>query len=47
LSEESGLILKRVNSYLGYDRMILEKEGANDRQDMKKILDSFEVIQKR
>jgi hypothetical protein len=27
--------------------MILNKEGANDRQDMKKILDSFEVIQKR
>jgi hypothetical protein len=27
--------------------MVLEKEGANDRQDMKKILDSFEVIQKR
>jgi DNA gyrase inhibitor GyrI len=27
--------------------MILDKEGANDRQDMKKILDSFEVIQKR
>lgn len=27
--------------------MILEKDGANDRQDMKNILDSFEVIQKR
>ena len=27
--------------------MIMEKEGTNDRQDMKKILDSFEVIQKR
>jgi len=27
--------------------MILEKEGANDRQDMKKILDSFEVISKK
>jgi len=24
--------------------MILEKEGANDRQDLKKILDSFEVV---
>ena len=27
--------------------IIMEKEGTNDRQDMKKILDSFEVIQKR
>jgi len=27
--------------------MILEKEGANDRQDLKKILDSFEVIPKK
>jgi hypothetical protein len=27
--------------------MILEKEGANDRQDLKKILDSFEVISKK
>ncbi|MGB7574770.1 MAG: hypothetical protein WBN53_13050 [Thermodesulfobacteriota bacterium] len=27
--------------------VIMEKEGTNDRQDMKKILDSFEVIQKR
>jgi hypothetical protein len=27
--------------------MILEKEGANDRQDMKKILDSFEVVTKK
>jgi len=27
--------------------MILEKEGANDRQDMKKILDSFEVMLKK
>jgi hypothetical protein len=27
--------------------MILEKEGANDRQDLKKILDSFEVITKK
>lgn len=27
--------------------MILEKEGANDRQDMKKILDSFEFISKK
>jgi hypothetical protein len=27
--------------------MVMEKEGTNDRQDMKKILDSFEVIQKR
>jgi hypothetical protein len=27
--------------------MILAKGSANDRQDMKKILDSFEVIQKR
>jgi hypothetical protein len=27
--------------------MILEKDGANDRRDMKKILDSFEIIQKR
>ena len=26
--------------------MILEKEGANDHQDMKKILDSFEVLRK-
>ena len=26
---------------------ILEKEGVNDRQDMKKILDSFEVITKK
>jgi hypothetical protein len=26
--------------------MILEKEGANDRQDMKKILESFEVLRK-
>jgi hypothetical protein len=26
--------------------MIFEKEGANDRQDMKKILDSFEVLRK-
>ena len=27
--------------------MVLENEGASDRQDMKKILDSFEVIRKR
>ena len=27
--------------------MILEKEGASDRQDMKAILDSFEVISKK
>lgn len=27
--------------------MMLEKEGASDRQDMKKILDSFEVLQKK
>ena len=27
--------------------MILEKEGANDRQDLKKILDSFGVIPKK
>ncbi len=27
--------------------MILEKEGTNDRQDIKKILDSFEVITKK
>ena len=27
--------------------MILEKEGTNDRQDLKKILDSFEVISKK
>jgi hypothetical protein len=27
--------------------MILEKEGTNDRQDMKKILDSFEVMIKK
>lgn len=27
--------------------MIFEKDGANDRRDMKNILDSFEVIQKR
>jgi hypothetical protein len=27
--------------------MILEKEGSNDRQDMKKILDSFEFVTKR
>jgi hypothetical protein len=27
--------------------MILEKEGSNDRQDMKTILDSFEVITKK
>jgi hypothetical protein len=27
--------------------MILEKEGANDRQDMKKVLDSLEVISKK
>ncbi|MGB9627318.1 MAG: hypothetical protein ACPL6D_01540 [Thermodesulfobacteriota bacterium] len=27
--------------------MILEKEGANDREDIKKVLDSFEVILKR
>ncbi len=27
--------------------MLLEKEGANDRQDMKKVLDSFEVISKK
>ncbi len=27
--------------------MILEKEGASDREDMKKILDSFEVITKK
>jgi hypothetical protein len=27
--------------------MILEKEGANDRQDIAKILDSFEVISKK
>jgi hypothetical protein len=27
--------------------MILEKEGINDRQDIKKILDSFEVISKK
>jgi hypothetical protein len=27
--------------------LILDKEGANDRQDLKKILDSFEVISKK
>jgi hypothetical protein len=27
--------------------MIIEKEGANDRQDLKKILDSFEVVKKK
>jgi hypothetical protein len=27
--------------------MILEKEGSNDRQDMKTILDSFEVVTKK
>jgi hypothetical protein len=27
--------------------MILEKDGTNDRQDLKKILDSFEVIPKK
>jgi hypothetical protein len=27
--------------------MILEKDGANDREDLKKILNSFEVIQKK
>lgn len=27
--------------------MILEKEGSNDRQDLKEILDSFEVFSKR
>ncbi len=27
--------------------MILEREGVNDREDIKKILDSFEVISKR
>jgi hypothetical protein len=27
--------------------MILEKEGSNDRQDMKTILDSFEVVSKK
>lgn len=27
--------------------MILEKEGVNDREDIKKILDSFEVLPKR
>ena len=27
--------------------MILEKQGANDRQDLKKILDSFEYIKKK
>jgi hypothetical protein len=27
--------------------MILEKEGASDRQDLKKIIDSFEVIMKK
>jgi hypothetical protein len=27
--------------------MILEKEGTNDRQDLKKMLDSFEVISKK
>ena len=27
--------------------MLLEKEGTNDRQDLKKILDSFEVISKK
>jgi hypothetical protein len=26
--------------------MVLEKEGMNDRQDIKSILDSFEVISK-
>jgi hypothetical protein len=27
--------------------VILEKPGANDREDIKKILDSFEVIEKK
>jgi hypothetical protein len=27
--------------------MVLEKEGATDRQDLKKILDSFEVMTKK
>jgi hypothetical protein len=27
--------------------MVLDKEGANDRQDMKRILDSFEVVTKK
>jgi len=27
--------------------MIMEREGSSDRQDFKKILDSFEVISKK
>jgi hypothetical protein len=27
--------------------MIFEKEGVNDRQDLKKILDSFDVVKKK
>ncbi len=48
--------LKRVQGWIyGFSEpyqlfilyMILEKDGANDREDLKEILDSFEVIQKR
>jgi hypothetical protein len=48
LKREQGWIYGFIEPYQVFILYtILDKEGANDRQDMKKILDSFEVIMKK
>jgi hypothetical protein len=48
LKREQGWIYGFTESYQIFILfMILDKEGINDRQDMRKILDCFEVLQKK
>ena len=48
LKQEQGWIYGFTEPYQIFILyMIVEKEGANDRQDLKKILDSFEFIPKK
>jgi hypothetical protein len=48
LKREQGWIYGFTEPYqLFILYVILDKEGTNDRQDMRKILDSFEVLQKK
>ena len=48
LKREQGWIYGFIEPYQIFILyMIMEKEGTNDRQDLKKILDSFEVISKK
>jgi len=48
LKREQGWIYGFIEPYQVFILYtILDKEGTNDRQDMKKILDSFEVISKK